>query len=260
MVANLPGDEVEWLSNHPVITVGYIDDYLPMSECDGAGEMNGILKDILQEIARKLNIQDKVSFTGVPFDSYEGMINALEKGAIDIAFPVNNDVQQAEWDGLFLSREVIATPMHLIYMGDYSQLKLRRLGVKRENSIGDTYVRAYYPEVEIVYYDEIPEMLAAVKCGAVDGCILNQFRKDAYLLHAGYRDLQTITLKDSISRSFAVRHGNSKLLSILNRGIIGILRWHREYGFTGVKQRTKSSRRGIRTKHSLISTGRHREN
>lgn len=219
VVANLPADELAWLSAHPVITVGYIDDYLPLSDCDDEGQINGILKDILQEIALKLNIQDKVRFQGVPYNSYEELIHALANGSVDVAFPINNDVQQAERDGLFLSSEVITTPMHLIYMGDFSALNLRRIGVKRENSIGDTYVKAYYPEAEIVYYDNVEEMLTAVKRGEADGCILNQFRKDAYLLHAGYRELQTIPLKHYISRGFAVRHGNSELLSILNRGI-----------------------------------------
>ena len=219
VVANLSGDEMDWINHNPMITIGYVDDYLPLSDRDDKGQVEGIFKDIFQEIVQKLNIQDKVRFSFVPFDSYDEMLRALADGSIYAAFPVNSDVQQAEKQGIFLSSDVITTPMYLIYTGDYANLNLRRIGVKRENSIGDIYVRSHYPHMEMIYYDDIHDMLDAVKRGAVDGCILNQFRRDAYLIRAGYRDLQSVALKDYISLSFAVKKGNSELLSILNRGI-----------------------------------------
>ena len=153
------------------------------------------------------------------FNQKDKALHGWYYGSIYAAFPVNSDVQQAEKQGIFLSSDVITTPMYLIYTGDYANLNLRRIGVKRENSIGDIYVRTHYPHMEMVYYDDIHDMLDAVKRGAVDGCILNQFRRDAYLIRAGYRDLQSVALKDYISLSFAVKKGNSELLSILNRGI-----------------------------------------
>ena len=219
VVANLSGDEIEWLNTHPLITIGYVDDYMPLSDRDNQGKVEGIFKDVLQEIVQRLNIQDKLRISFVPFDSYDEMIRALADGSIYAACPVNSDVQQAEKLGIFLSSDVITTPMYLIYTGDYAKLNLRRIGVKRENSIGDIYVRTHYPDMEMVYYDDIHDMLDAVKRGDLDGCILNQFRRDAYLVRAGYRDLQSIALKDYISLSFAVKKGNSELLSILNRGI-----------------------------------------
>ncbi len=219
VTSTLQADELDWIIDHPTITVGYVDDYLPLSDQDEKGQAIGVIRDVLQEITLKLNIQDRTRLTYIPYKSYEAMIDALQEGAVDVAFPVNNDVAQAEKDGLYLSSEVISTPMYLVYTGEYNDLALHRMAAKRDNSIGDIYIHAHFPNVELVYYDDINEVLDAVKNGDVDGCVLNQFRKDSYLLHADYSTLKTVTLNDYPGRSFAVKHGNNKLLSILNRGI-----------------------------------------
>ncbi|MCR5175514.1 MAG: transporter substrate-binding domain-containing protein [Anaerovibrio sp.] len=222
VIACLSDDEMEWLTDHPVITVGYVDDYLPLSDKDENGEVSGILKDILKEMASKLNIQEKVKFSYVAYPDYDSMIRAVKEGSIDMAFPVDNDVAQAEKDDLFLSSEVICMPMYLIYSGEFSELKLHRMASKQGNSISDLYIRNYLPNTEVFYYDDIDDMLDAIKNNEVDGCVMNQFRKDGYLNHVDYRDLHAAVLKEYSSRSFAVKRGNSELLSILNRGITSL--------------------------------------
>ncbi|ORT99740.1 putative sensory box/GGDEF family protein [Anaerovibrio sp. JC8] len=222
VLAQLQNDELAWLKYHPVISVGYVDDYLPLSGTGNNGRPTGIIVDVLNEMVEELKIQDKVQFKYVAFGSYEAMIQGLKNGAVDMVFPANNDVDQAERDDIFLTSEVINAPMYLVYKGDYSDLQLRRMSAKRGNSIGDIYIRAHYPNVELVYYDDIFEVLDAVKDGTVDGCILNQFRKDGYLSHPDYWDLNTFMLKETVSRCFAVKCGNNELLSILNRGITNL--------------------------------------
>lgn len=222
ILAQLQRDEIMWLKAHPVITVGYVDDYLPLSDTDNKGHVSGILKDVMKEMTSRLQISDQVKFDYIPFKSYEDMINAVKDGSVDMAFPVNNDVYQAEKDDLYLSSEVINVPMYLVYSGDFADLHLQRMSAKRGNSVGDLYIKAHFPDVELVYFDDIDKVLEAVKDGRVDGCILNQFRKDAYFIHTNYRDLKTAALKDYTSRCFAVKCGNNELLSILNRGITNL--------------------------------------
>ncbi len=225
----LQDDEITWLREHPVITVGYLDDYLPFSDTDKQGKIQGIITDLLNEICKKLKIHNEVRFEYIPYKSYEAMVASLQAGSIDMAFPVNYDVARAEQSNIFLTTEVISTPMYLVYNGDFSHLQLRRMGVKQGNSIGDIYARSHFPDVEILYYERIEGMLEAVKNGDVDGCILNQFRKDGYLIHPSYSMLKTATMKDYSSRCFAVKRGNNQLLSILNRGITNL---PADFGFT----------------------------
>ncbi|ORT99328.1 diguanylate cyclase/phosphodiesterase [Anaerovibrio sp. JC8] len=225
----LQEDELAWINNHPTIVVGYLDDYLPFSDTGEDGHVQGIITDLLNEITAKLKIKDNVKFSFVSHSSYESLIASLQAGSIDIAFPVNNDVARAEQSDIFLTSEVISTPMYLAYKGDFSQLTLRRMAAKRGNSIADIYIRNHFPDVEVIYYDKIGGMLDAVKNGDVDGCILNQFRKDGFLIHPSYNMLKTATMKDYSSRCFAVKRGNNELLSILNRGITAL---PSDFGFT----------------------------
>lgn len=225
----LQEDEVSWLREHPVLTVGYLDDYLPFSDTNEDGQVYGIITDLLNEICKKIKIRDDVRFQFISYKTYEALVASLQAGTIDMAFPVNYDVARAEQSNIFLTTEVISTPMYLIYKGDYSHLQLRRLAAKKGNSIADIYIRSHFPDAEIFYYDKIDMMLEAVKNGDVDGCILNQFRKDGYLIHPSYNMLQTVPMRDYSSRCFAVKRGNNELLSILNRGITNL---PSDFGFT----------------------------
>ena len=222
ITSHLQYDELAWLNEHPVITVGFIDNYLPLSDLDDDGQINGVVKDILNEMASRLNIENKVQFVYVPFKSYKSMIASLKCREIDVAFPVNNDVFSADEADIFLSAEVLNFPMYLIYTGDYADLNLRRMSVIKGNTIGELFIKKHFPQVEIVAYDTIEDMLKAVKHHEADGCILNQFHKDGYLVHVDFSNLNAIILNDYSSRSFAVNWGNNELLSIINRGITNL--------------------------------------
>ena len=168
---------------------------------------------------QNLNIKDKVNLTYIPYDSYSDLLSALQVGSIDVAFPVYNDVALAEKNSIYLTNEFISSPMCFIYYGELPPSKKRNIAAKRGNSIADIYIRNNFPDAEAVYYDKITDMLDAVAAQKVDGCILNVFRKDAYLIRSSYQELKAMPLKARAHRSFAVRHGNTELLSILNRGI-----------------------------------------
>ncbi|WP_303685123.1 substrate-binding periplasmic protein, partial [Anaerovibrio lipolyticus] len=46
----LQEDEITWLREHPLITVGYLDDYLPFSDTNAEGQVYGIITDLLNEL------------------------------------------------------------------------------------------------------------------------------------------------------------------------------------------------------------------
>lgn len=215
----LQNDEIEWLSSHPDIVVGYLDDYLPFCDTDENGNPVGSMVDIIDEMLTRLKLKDKVHLSFAAYSSYGALLSDLQLGVIDVAFPVNNDVASAERSNIFLSDAIYATPMYMVYKGDFSNLKVRRLGGKRGNSIADIYIKRFVPDAEVVYFDTIPDMLDAVLDGSVDGAVLNAFRKDAYLHKVSYSGLNSVLLKVRARRCFAVKRGNRELLSVLNRGV-----------------------------------------
>ena len=216
---SLQADEIEWLNNHPNIVVGYLNDYLPLCDMDENGNPTGSMMDIIDEMLTDLKLKDKVNMSFVAYNSYESMLSDLQTGVVDVAFPVNNDVALAERSNIFLSDEVFATPMYMVYKGDFADVKKNRIAAKRGTSIADMYIKRFIPGAEVVYFDKIPDMLDAVLDGSVDGAVLNAFRKDAYLHKVSYSGLNSVLLKVRARRCFAVKRGNRELLSVLNRGV-----------------------------------------
>lgn len=84
----LSQDEVEWLSSHGPVRVGYRDDYLAFCGQDKkTGELIGALKDYLDISAGFLQ-NAEIEFETVPFTTMEESLQALKDGTIDCIFPV----------------------------------------------------------------------------------------------------------------------------------------------------------------------------
>jgi len=43
-------EEKKWIDNNPIITVGYLDNYLPYSDTDENGQVTGLVTDVLSGI------------------------------------------------------------------------------------------------------------------------------------------------------------------------------------------------------------------
>ena len=111
--------EREWLSTHNAITVGYLNDYLPFSDTDQAGEVTGLIRDLLPHMLEELGLTD-MSVTYIGYDSYDAMITDLEAGTIDTAFPVGGGLYYSEESGIFQSASVISASTELVYSGDFT--------------------------------------------------------------------------------------------------------------------------------------------
>ncbi len=220
--AQLQADERRWLRENPTIRVGYLDNYLPFSGTDEDGKATGIVTDVTKEITSQLGITAQVRLTYRGYDNAESLLEALQTGSVDVIFPEINDVAKAEGDNVFLTSPVIETAMSLVFKGEYTDDSTNRMAVKRGNAIQEAYTKEHYPNAQIVYVDSNDEALSMIQKGRIDSVIINEFRKDGYLNHTIYRDLNTVTLPDGSSRCYGVKSGNNELLSILNRGITNL--------------------------------------
>nr|WP_027871195.1 transporter substrate-binding domain-containing protein [[Eubacterium] cellulosolvens] len=216
-------DEQRWLVGHPEIRIGYLHDYLPFSKEDENGDVNGILIDMMKQIEESLYFGETSKFTYVGFDSSEEMLQALQDGEIDAAFPVENNVSLADRQQIYLTAELINTTMNLICKGEYrDESQLKGIAVQRGNDIQDALTQKLFPDVPIRYYDSFEEQLEAVRDGRVDAVVISDFRKDVYLNRGRYKGLTMVRLGEESSRCLAVKKGNDELLSILNRGITNL--------------------------------------
>ena len=210
--------ELEWMREHKTLRIGYLDNYLPYSDTDDKGGVNGIIKDIMPNIMKKLGITDiDVTYTG--YVSYDKMVAAVSREKIDAAFPVGGGLYYSEENGIYQSNPVVSSAMELVFKGEYSDDLTTAFAVNENNRMQYYYIKTYFPDAEITMYPSIDACLDAVKSGKENCTILNGLRANGILKNSKYKDLSVQELSHGDTRCFGVLIGNEGLLKLLNRGI-----------------------------------------
>lgn len=218
----LSREEDTLVKRNPRIRIGYYDNYMPFSGTDRNGKTQGILTDLVDQMLKQLRLEKRVSPIYRAYGSTQEMIAALKRDEIDVAFPIENNMAQAEKDGVFLSSELVKTSMFLVFDGTYDESVKNRIAVIRGNRFQENYVRRNFPEAEIVFCDDIYSGFDMVKSGAADSIAVNELRKDALMSSFRYRDMQSVPLPEGRNICMAVKRGETLLLSLLERGITGL--------------------------------------
>ena len=211
-------DEQEWLKHHDTLKIGYLKNYLPYSDMDETGNVTGLLKDLLPSMLEAMDIQNlKIEYKA--YDSYDDMIAALENRTLDMAFPVGGGIYFLEENGVSPTNAVLYSRTELIYRGMHSSDEVSSFAVNTNNRMQYYYVKANFPNAEIVEFSSTEDCLAAVRDGRVQATTLNEFRAGSILKNRRFRELSMKPLPHSEERAFGVHVGNSGLLKLLNRGL-----------------------------------------
>lgn len=210
--------EKKWLSEHDKLRVGYLKNYLPYSDSDKNGAPTGLVKDLVPKMLEVLGLKDiEVSYVG--YDSYDAMINELEKGSIDTAFPVGGGLYYSEENGIFQSTSVISASTELVYSGDYTDNTTKHFAVNENNRMQYYFVLKNYPDAKITFYPSIDACLMAVSKNEVGCTTLNGLRANDILKNNRYKKLSMLQTSYEDDRCFGVQIGDAGLLRLLNRGV-----------------------------------------
>ena len=210
--------EREWMASHDSMTVGYLNHYLPYSDTDSEGNVEGIVKDILPDILKSLKVGG-VGISYVGYEKYDDMIEDAATGKIDVAFPVGGGLYYSEESGINQSGAVASTSTDLVYAGEYSDDVTDHFAVNENNRMQYYYITTNFPDAKINLYPSIDKCLEAVLSGEVSATTLNGLRANDILKNSKYNGLYLRQLGVSDDRCFGVRIGNEGLLKLLNRGI-----------------------------------------
>ena len=210
--------ETEWIRTHNVLRVGYLENYLPYSDTDDQGQATGVIRDIIPEILKVLNISN-VSVVYSGYGSYDDMIADMGKETIDVAFPVGGGLYYSEENGLYQSSPVVSAQTELVYKGEFSEKTVSHFAVNENNRMQYYYIRTNFPDAEITMYPSIDDCLDAVLSGKAGCTTLNGLRANDMLKNKRYEGLSLRQNSRSDDRCFGVEIGNEGLLKLLNRGI-----------------------------------------
>lgn len=210
--------EREWLDSNDTLKIGYLENYLPYSDTDKDGKVTGMIKDLMPEIFKRLGITNlSVEYHG--YENYQKMTDDMREGVIDAAFPVGGGLYYSEENGIYQSTPVTTISTELVFLGDFSENTETNFAVNSNNQMQYYYIKTYYPDAKITYYNSIDECLNAVVSGEVTCTTLNGLRAPDIVRNAKYRKLSLRQLAYVDDRCFGVEIGNEGLLKLLNRGI-----------------------------------------
>ncbi len=210
--------EKDWIKKHNSIYVGYLNKFLPMSDTDKDGNANGLVKDMVPMILDKVGASKvEVNYRG--YDNYDDMIDDMSSGEIDLAFPVGGGLYYLEENGLYQSSPVISSTTEIVYKGEYNPDSAKTFSVNKNNKMQFYFVKNYYPDAKIIFYNSIEECLDAVVSEKVNYTALGGLRATDLLKNIEYKSLSTRQSTYIESRSFGVEIGNEGLLKLINRGL-----------------------------------------
>ena len=215
----LSESEQDWVQEHEELRIGYFEDYLPYCGSDRKGSPSGLLTDVVQEMLRRLKIEDRLTVRYAAYHSYDEMVSDLHAGALDAAFPVGAELWNAEQNRLFASSPVVCAGVDLVFEGSFNEQTVASIAVNVNNRMQYDYTVSNFPEARIELCDTARECLDAVLHGKAGSTILNGIRTNSLLADSHYSTMMAIQLSRTDDFCFGVEDGNDRLLLLLNRGI-----------------------------------------
>lgn len=215
----LSEQEKQWLEEHSVIHVGYLENYMPFCGVDEKGQPEGMIVDVFSVLFEKLAMNSLPTIEYHSFVNQSDLIHAVNDGSIDVAFPVYGDIWFSEIQGLFQTTDIMEIGVDIVYQGDFSDLIIQKVGVNRNNLIQYQCSIQQYPEAEIVYFNSVDACLEAVAEGNIDCTIMNSLRTYPLTNKEYYKGLNRYQIPEAFHMAMGVKKGESGLLTLLNHGL-----------------------------------------
>ena len=213
----LTGEEQKWLSEHGVIEIGYLINDGGVSTLDiETGKVSGLIMDYTQLAENCLEGQT-LKFDLKGYAAQEHMQKALHDGEIDMIFHVMQNTNAAEELGYDLTDTVWKYNMAAVMVKkSFDENAENTVAILRENNDLKSYVSYNYPQWHVKEYADWKDAKKAVHNGKADCMIMDSGKLEQY---SDDNKLHSVFLEKYGMVSFAVRRGNSSLLSILNKTI-----------------------------------------
>ena len=161
--ATLSPEESAWVVAHNSIQVGYIQDYMPYCNADSFGDTTGVITDIFATWQDQVELTDKIDIEYQSYRTYDDMIEALQNGEIDVAFPVYDSIASSEELRIVQTKELVDSSVHLIYRGEYQEgATTEKIAVSECSAFQKNFVSTYYPDSEIYEVKSLRDCLDAV--------------------------------------------------------------------------------------------------
>ena len=213
----LTKQEQQWLiKRNAHIKLGYLKNDGGISTFDeNTGEIKGAITDYVILASNCLQNQ-KLKFTLKSYCSESKMINALHNGEIDMIFYVAQDTYTADKNGYQLSNTAfVFNTVAITCENKFDEYAKNTVAISNSEYRLKNYISTNYPQWKILEYSSFNHAIHAVRNGKAD-CYVIDFN-EASDYNSNPSDFYANFLSKANKGAFAVDHGNTTLLSILNK-------------------------------------------
>jgi len=219
MSKRLSPKEKDWMYTHPKLKIGCLADDKPFAYQTKKGEVSGLIVYLMKELTETFNLPNEI-FLYEFYKTSTELENALDNGEVDLAFPLNYDLEGAEKRKEFLSRIVVESSLAYVHTKKgkplNSELKVAVRAGSRPLEVLNYSDK--FKNMEILTYATNEECLDAILNGYVDGAIfgMNQVQNAIYGRRK-YNKFVVTEMYDSYPLCFSVNRKNIEFISIINK-------------------------------------------
>lgn len=215
-------EEHNWIENHPVIRVGFLDGKQPLSwQDETTGECKGILVDILE----LLGMRSGLSFEFVPVKEYGALLEGLKQGEFDSAIGIHMNAKLYDEQG-FVGGEAFLEYIYCL-VGHQDTIVEEKdsftVAVARDFAENGLYDTDNFPNWTYKTYNTLEEKLQAVLDYNVNGVVQNIYIANYALQNPKYDEL--VILPTEVAREktcLVVNEGDDIMLSIIDKTLDAI--------------------------------------
>ncbi|WP_420893383.1 transporter substrate-binding domain-containing protein [Pseudomonas prosekii] len=219
----LSASEQRWLAEHPLLTVGAIEDFAPLTFFDAQGRFSGLTAQLLTLISQRSGLTFKV----LRGNSLDRQVEQLKAGEIDLLPVITPSVErEAE---LRFTRAYLKNPFVLVSATapgspqTLDDLAGKRVAIYRGHPLSG-FIRNHVPGVRLVDAQSPAQGMESVLKGQADVAV-SSLIVARYLIARQYRERLHIrsTVGDEPAHiALATDRGALELRSILNKALLSI--------------------------------------
>ena len=211
----LSTEERDWLRQHGAIRIGFLNHDTGISTFDiQTGDVAGVLTDYVVYATNCLG-DNALHFDLHGFDTQLEQLQALQNDEIDLIFHTSQNPSAAEENGLALSNTVLSfSQAALTTKNHFNELEPNTAAIPGNDFSLKQYLAYHYPKWTILEYPSANDAIKAMRTGSADCYVTRAGQLPRYMKD---KKLYRVFLTQPSKTSFAVRQGDTALLSILNK-------------------------------------------
>lgn len=195
--------ELAYIASAPVFVIGCRSDIRPISFVnEETGEIDGITRDILDEVSRMSGLEFR--YTALPGGNIS--YDYLQKNKIQLISSVEYNEKNVHAPGIRLTTPYLKSKKVFVCDRDthFDSGDSLRIAVSTGSQTLIPAIRQAYPTFDVINYDSAEKCFEAVKKGKVDALLQNQYVVDSWLAKPAYANMVLVpseSLTDSLCLS-----------------------------------------------------------